>query len=322
MPFLVKLILGRVLLGLLTLFLVSLVVFAATQALPGNPASVILGRNAANPAEYQALRTELKLNRPLYEQYSGWLGGILRGNFGYSLAERGTKVTTLLRPRIVNSAILVFFAALLSIPLSMALGALSAVWRDSKFDSFVNTCNLGLAALPEFVIGILLVLLFATQVFKWLPSVSSLSPGVSYRSQMSLFILPMVTLALAVVPYITRMLRASMIEVLESEYVMMAGMKGLSRARIVWRHALPNAVGPTAQVVAINLAWLAGGIVTVEYLFGFPGIGAELVDAVSNRDMPVIQALCILIAALYVVFNLAADIVTILANPRLRTGQR
>jgi peptide/nickel transport system permease protein len=222
----------------------------------------------------------------------------------------------------VNSAILVSLAALISVPLSVAVGALSAVWRDSKFDSIVNIGNLALAALPEFVIGILLVLLFATQVFKWLPSVSYLNPQSSYGSQLKLFILPTATLALAVVPYISRMLRASTIEVLESDYVMMASMKGLSRARIVWRHALPNAIGPTAQVIAINLAWLAGGIVTVEYLFGFPGIGAELIDAVANRDMPVIQALCMLIAALYVVFNLIADVVTILVNPRLRTGER
>ena len=170
--------------------------------------------------------------------------------------------------------------------------------------------NLGLAALPEFVIGIFLVLLFATGVFKWLPSVSTVDSQAPLAGQMRLFILPTVTLVLAVIPYITRMLRASTTEVLESEYVMMARLKGLSESRVLWHHALPNAIIPTIQVIAINIAWLAGGIVTVEYLFGFPGIGSELVDAVANRDLPVIQALVLLVAAVYVLLNLAADILT------------
>ena len=321
MPPFLKLILIRLGLGLLTLWLVSLVVFAATQALPGDPARAILGKEAADKARYEALRKQLKLDRPLHKQYFGWLGDVAQGNMGRSIMS-DTPVTSLLRHRVVNSATLVFFAALISIPLSILIGALSAVWRDSRFDTTVNLGNLALAALPEFVIGIGVVLLFATTVFKWMPAVSLIDSGVSLFGQLKLFVLPAITLSLAVIPYVSRMLRASTIEVLESEYVMMARLKGLSGRLVLWRHALPNAIVPTLQVIALNLAWLAGGIVTVEYLFGFPGIGTGLVDAVANRDMPVVQALCLLIAVVYVTLNLLADIATILISPRLRTGLR
>ena len=231
-------------------------------------------------------------------------------------------MTSLLATRVRNSAFLVLIAALISVPVSILIGAFSAVWRDSRFDTSVTLANLGLAALPEFVTGILLILLFATAVFRWLPGVSRIQPDVSLASQLTLFILPAITLSLAVIPYVSRMLRASTIEVLESEYVMMARLKGLPGRLVLWRHALPNAIVPTIQVIALNLAWLAGGIVTVEYLFGFPGIGSALVDAVANRDLPVVQAICLLIAAVYVILNLIADIVTILISPRLRTGMR
>jgi peptide/nickel transport system permease protein len=331
----VRLIVLRLGLGIVTLWLVSLVVFFATQALPGDPAQAILGRQAANKAVYEALRKQLGLDQPLYAQYFGWLGGVVRGDMGDSIVQRGTfgsdvsdegvagaKVTALLKDRVLNSATLVLIAALISIPLSILIGALSAVRRDSKFDTSVNLANLLLAALPEFVIGIALVLLLATTVLHVMPAVSRIDSGASVLSQLELFILPAITLSLAVIPYVSRMLRASTIEVLESDYVMMARLKGLSGNLVLWRHALPNALAPALQVIALNLAWLAGGIVTVEYLFGFPGIGSALVDAVASRDMPMVQALCLLIAAIYVILNLIADIVTILISPRLRTGLR
>ena len=321
MPPLLKLILIRLGLGLLTLFLVTLVVFFATQALPGDAARSILGKEATKVARYEALRKELGLDRPVVTQYTSWLADVATGDFGSSLVGGGEKVTTLLQSRIVNSATLVFLAALISVPISIVIGATSAIWRDSRFDNVVNLGNLSLAALPEFVIGIVLVLFFATTVFKWLPSVSNINAFAPLSGQMLLFALPVATLVLAVIPYVSRMMRASTVEVLESEYVMMARLKGISESRVLWHHALPNAIVPTIQVIAICIAWLAGGI-TVEYLFGFPGIGSALVDAVANRDMPVVQALCLLIAAVYVVLNLLADILTILISPRLRTGLR
>jgi len=320
-PPLLKLILMRIGLGILTLFLVSIVVFGATQALPGDTAQAILGKESANKVRYEALRQQLGLNRPIVRQYASWLGGVVRGDLGNSLVQ-DVPVTQLLARRATNSFVLVFFAALMSIPLSLLLGSLTALRRDTKFDVSVSIGSLGLAALPEFVTGIVLILLFATQVFRWLPAVSRVDPDVPIAQQLELFILPALTLTLAVAPYITRILRASTIEVLESEYVMMARLKGLPERLVLNRHALPNALAPALQVTALNLAWLAGGIVVVEYVFNFPGIGSLLVDSVANRDMPMVQAICLLIAAVYVLANLTADILTILVSPRLRTGLR
>lgn len=317
---LLRLILIRVGLGLLTLFLVTVVVFGATQLLPGDAARAILGKDSADVARYLALRKELGLDRPLVAQYGSWLIGVLHGNLGYSLVGSQEKVTTLLRGPVTDSGVLVLLASVISVPLAILIGALSAVWRDSRFDNIVNVGNLALAGLPEFVIGIFLVLLFATSLFRWLPSVSNVNSMVPLSSQLNLFVLPVAALVLAVIPYISRMLRASTIEVLESEYIMMARLKGVSESRVLWHHAMPNAIVPTVQVIAMNIAWLAGGIVTIEYLFGFPGIGSALVDAVSNRDLPVVQAIVLLIAAFYVGLNLLADVIVILISPRLRTG--
>jgi peptide/nickel transport system permease protein len=321
MPPLLKLILIRIGLGVLTLLLVSVVVFAATQALPGDTAKAILGREAAEKARYEALRKQLGLDKPLIQQYTNWLGGVVTGDLGNSLVG-DQPVTQLLGRRVLNTFILVFIAALISVPVSLLLGSFTALRRDTKFDVGVTIGSLSLAALPEFVIGIFLILLFATQVFNVMPAVSRVDPGVPISQQLELFVLPALTLTLAVAPYITRILRASTIEVLESEYVMMARLKGLPERIVLNRHALPNALAPALQVTALNLAWLAGGVVVVEYLFVFPGIGSALVDAVANRDMPVVQAICLIIAGVYVVANLTADILTILVSPRLRTGLR
>jgi len=321
-PPLLRLILLRVGLGCVTLFLVSLVVFAATQALPGDPARAILGKGAANKAVYEGLREELGLNRPLQEQYLSWLQGVMTGDLGDSIVNRGTSVVTLLKPWVINSLYLLVITSLVSIPLSILIGAMQAYWRDRPFDHVTNVTNLVLSALPEFVIGLVLVLLLATSVFHVLPAVSQVIIGTPIYLQAEILVLPVITLCLATMPYTCRMLRASTIGVLDSEFVMMADLKGLPNRLVLWRHALPNALGPTFQVIALNLAWLTGGIVVVEYVFNYPGIGTALVKSVANRDMPVVQALCMLIAAVYVVTNLAADIATILVNPRLRTGMR
>ena len=321
MPPLLKLILIRIGLGVLTLFMVSVVVFVATQALPGDTARAILGREAANKARYEALREQLGLNQPMWQQYGSWLGGVVKGDLGNSLAQ-DEPVTSLIGRRVANTFTLVFIAALLSVPISLFLGSLTALRRDTKFDVTVTIGSLSLAALPEFVIGIILMLLFATQVLKLLPAVSTIDPEVPISQQLDKFILPALTLTLAVAPYITRILRASTIEVLESEYVMMARLKGLPERLVLNRHALPNALAPALQVTALNLAWLAGGVVVVEAVFNFNGIGSLLVDSVKNRDMPMVQAICLIIAAVYVIANLTADILTILVSPRLRTGLR
>jgi len=312
-------ILRRVLLGLLTLFLVSLVVFASTQALPSDPARAILGRTAT-PESLKALREQLRLSHSVVSQYTHWFGGMLTGDLGNSLAARGEPVTTVLGKRLENSAVLVLLAAVISIPLSILLGVISARRRDGPLDHAMSLVLLALAALPEFVVGIALVLLFATRVFHVLPAVSLIPPDSSPWRNLKELILPTATLVLAVSPYVARIMRASMVEVLESDFVEMARLKGLPDRHVLWRHAVPNAIAPAIQVIALNLAYLAGGIVVVEYGFAYPGIGSALVDAVANRDLPIVQALAVLIAAVYVGCNLLADIATILVSPRLRTS--
>lgn len=304
--------------GVLVLALVSVVVFAATQALPGDPAQAILGRTAT-PASLKALREQLNLDRPVLTQYTDWVTGLLHGDMGTSLAAR-EPVSTYLHDRLINSAFLVVIAGLISIPLSIAIGAYAALRRDGVFDAASSVGTLLLAALPEFVVGVTLVVVFATTVFPGLlPGISYLGPGQRPWDHPKEMLLPIFTLVIAVTPYVARIMRASMIEVLESDYVEMARLKGMPERLVIIRHALPNALGPTFQVIAINLAYLAGGVIVVEYVFNYAGIGGAMQDAVTTRDLPVVQALAMLIAALYVVLNMLADIATILVTPRLRT---
>jgi peptide/nickel transport system permease protein len=316
----VRFILRRIAFGLLTLLLVSIVVFAATQALPGNAAVAILGRTAT-PARVAALTRQLHLNRPVVAQYLSWLGGVVHGNFGTSAATQ-QPVTQLLSGRIDNSAFLVLVSALIAVPLSIVLGVLMAVRRDKPTDHVLSMITLALAALPEFVIGIGLVLLFATNLTHILPAVSLIPPGEHAWDVPNAVVLPAATLIFAVTPYISRIMRGSMVEVLESEYVTMARLKGLPNRTVIWRHAVPNAIVPAIQVSALQLAYMAGGVVVVEYVFSYPGIGAALVDSVGNRDIPTVQALTIIIASVYVVVNLVADLITIVVTPRLRTASR
>jgi peptide/nickel transport system permease protein len=310
-------ILRRILQGLLVLVLVSIVVFAATQALPGDPARAILGRGAT-PASLAALREQLHLNQPKVVQYLTWATGLLHGDAGRSFAAQ-EPVSTYLSDRIVNTGFLLLISGLISIPLSILIGAYAALWRDRPFDVITSLATLVFAALPEFVVGVALVLLFATTVFHFLPAITLIPPGGRPWDQPIALILPTLTLVLAVTPYVVRIMRASMVEVLESDYVEMARLKGLPERIVLRRHALPNALGPTFQVIAINLAYLAGGVIVVEYIFNYAGIGGALRDAVSNRDLPVVQAIAMIIAGLYVFLNLMADIATILVTPRLRT---
>jgi peptide/nickel transport system permease protein len=307
----------RLLLGLLVLFLVSILVFVATQLL-GDPAQAILGRDAT-PDRLAALRGQLHLDQSPVGQYLNWASGLLHGDFGTSLASK-EPVSQFLGPRLVNSAVLVFLAAVISIPLSIAIGSWAALKREKAFDTVSSNLMLVLAALPEFVVAVLLVIVFATTVFPGLlPAISPIQPGERPWNEPKELILPTATLVIVVSPYVARIMRASMVEVLESDYVEMARLKGMPERTVLVRHALPNAIGPVFQVIAINLAYLAGGIVIIEYVFNYSGIGSALQDAVVNHDVPVVQALAMLIAAVYVVVNLLADIATILVTPRLRT---
>ncbi len=315
-----KLVWRRLALGVLTLWLISLIVFAAVLALPGDAATAILGKEAT-PDRVAALREQLHLNDSVVSQYLQWISGVLTGSFGTSAATQ-QPVSTLLSDRVANSLFLVFCASVVAIPLSIGIGVWTAMKRDKPVDHVMSTTTLVLAALPEFVIGIGLILLFATGVFHWFPAVSLLAPGEKAWQDPRVVVLPAATLVLAVTPYISRIMRGSMVEVLESEYVTMARLKGLPERTVIWRHAVPNAIVPAIQVTALQLAWMAGGVVVVEYVFSYPGIGAALVDAVANRDMPVVQTVTMLAAGVYVLLNLLADLATIFVTPRLRTATR
>ncbi|MBE9375663.1 ABC transporter permease [Saccharopolyspora sp. HNM0983] len=315
-----RLLVKRILLGLVILWAVSVVVFLATQALPGDAARAILGKEAT-PERLAALRDQLHLDDPIWVQYFSWLGNMFQLDLGESYAS-GMPVTELLGSRLNNSVALMLCATAISVPLSIIVGTYSALRRDTAFDHTTSVLSLVLASLPEFVVGIVLVLIFSTGMLNLLPAVFVMTGSDSAWSDPVQLILPTATMVLAVSPYIVRIMRATMIEVLESEYVQQARLKGLPERTVIARHALPNAIGPVAQVIALQLAWLAGGVVLVEFLFRFPGIGFALVDAVNNRDLPVVQTLTLAIAAVYIVVNLLADIVSLATNPKVRSAAR
>jgi peptide/nickel transport system permease protein len=310
----------RAMLAAVTLVAISIIVFAATQLLPGNAAQAKLGKQAT-PAAVAALDRQLGLDKPALTQYLHFAGGLLRGNPGISLTS-GHPIMTDLVPLLENSAFLVVVAAAISIPISLLLGTLAAVRRDGILDEVSAFVQRVLASLPEFVIGLCLIALLATSVLRIFPAVSVIPPGSPPWDYMKLVWLPSLTLAIVVIPNIALIMRAAMVEVLESDYVEMARLSGTPEPRIVLRHALPNALGPAFQVIALNLAYLAGGVIVVESVFSYTGVGTALRNAVLDRDFPTAQVITMLIAAVYVLTNLLADVATLLVTPRLRTRAR
>jgi peptide/nickel transport system permease protein len=316
----VAFILRRLGLGLLTLFLISVIIFVATEVLPGDAARAALGR-AANLASLAALRAKLHLDQPVPLQYWHWLIDLGHGSFGTSLVN-GHQVSSLVAPRIVNTALLMAIAGLIGVPFAGTVGILAALRQGRRADAVLSVVAFVLAALPEFILGIALILLLATLVVQWLPPVSMVPPGISVLSRPRILVLPSLTLILVIFPYIFRMMRATMIDVLDSDYMEMARLKGLSGPRLILSHAMPNAIAPTLQVVALTFAYLAGGTVMVEYVFGYAGLGQGLMNAIQARDIPVIQFIVLLLAGFYVLLNIAADIAAVLVTPRLRTAGR
>jgi peptide/nickel transport system permease protein len=304
--------------GLVTLFVVSVLVFLATQVLPGNAAIAVLGRTAAgNPAAVHRLEVALHLNHGLLDQYWTWFSGLFTGHLGHSLAN-GQPVWGYVAPRLINSAVLILVTGVIGAVIGVTLGALAALRKDGWLDHVTAVTALAVTALPEFVVAIGLIILLSTVVSHLLPAVSLLPPNSYAWDAPRLLILPVLTLVIVIVPYIQRMMRAAMIEALESDYVEMARLKGVPRRRIVLMHALPNATAPTIQVIGLNFLYLAGGVVVVEYVFAFPGIGQGLVYAVDNRDIPVIQFIVVVLAAFYVFMNIVTDVIALLATPRHR----
>jgi peptide/nickel transport system permease protein len=315
----IRLIMVRVLIGVVTLWLVSVVIFAATQALPGNAAYAVLGRSAT-PARLHAYERLLHLDKPLINQYGSWIGGVLHGHFGASLANNES-VSALIGPRVVNSAVLVAISGVLSVLIAVAFGILTAAKRDTWLDHSASVLALAVIALPEFVVAVGLVIVFAVLVLHALPAVSALPPGSYPWQNITELILPVATLVIVIGPYTFRITRGAMIDALESDHVEMARLKGLSSRRVLLVHAFPSALPAVIQVIGLSLLYLAGGIVVVEYVFDYPGVGAALVDAVANRDIPTIQFLVLVLAAFYVAVNIATDVIALLASPRRRAAR-
>ena len=304
----------RLALGLLTLFAVSLIIFLGVELLPGDITQAILGQSAT-PETVAAFRRELRLDLPPHERYIEWLGGIVQGDLGQSLANK-REITELMGVRLQNTLFLAFIAAVISIPLALGLGILAALYRNTLYDRTVNVFTLSSISFPEFFVAYILILVLSVQL-GWFPSISNIGQELGFWDRVYRSILPAMTLTLVVVAHMMRMTRAAIINLLASPYIEMANLKGLPRGRIIVKHALPNALAPIINVVVINLAYLVVGVVIVEVVFVYPGLGQLLIDAVRSRDIPVVQATGLLFAAAYILLNLTADVLSIVTNPRL-----
>jgi peptide/nickel transport system permease protein len=311
----------RLLTGVLTLLVVSVLVFAATEVLPGDAASAVLGKTAS-PAQVTQMRHLMGLDKPASQRYLEWLGGFVRGDLGDSAAgfASGTRapIWGQISEKVANSFILAAFVTLFLIPLSLLLGVIAAVRAGRTVDHAISLTTLAVVSLPEFVIGSLLIVLFFTWL-NLLPPVSLLAPGESPLGHPRLLVLPVLTLLAATLAGAIRMVRAGMIETLRSDYVRMAQLNGFPARLVVSRYALRNALAPAVQVFAQSIQYLVGGIIVVEYLFNYPGLGKELVDAVAIRDVREVQSVALLIAAFCIAVNILADLLVVLLVPKLRT---
>jgi peptide/nickel transport system permease protein len=315
----VRTVLQRLGLGLLTLFAVSIIIFASLEMLPGGFAQAILGQ-AATPETVAQFNKELGLDRSAVVRYVEWIAGVVRGDFGVSYAGVGgtvrRSVSDLIAPRLYNTFFLAIMTAIIAVPLALFLGIMAALYRNSIFDRAVNSVTLTAIALPEFFIAYVLVFFFAVKL-RWFPPLSTVSQTTPLLEHAWRALLPAITLTLVIVAHMMRMTRAAIINLLSSPYIEMARLKGLPAREVIIKHALPNAWAPIATVIAFNLAYLVVGVVVVEVVFVYPGIGQLMVDAVSSRDMPVVQACALVFAATYILLNLSADIISIITNPRL-----
>lgn len=305
----------RIALGFLLLIAVSALIFAGTQILPGDVAQAILGQSAT-PEALANLRRDLGLNEPAYIRYFQWLGGVVTGDLGTALSN-GQDIASSLGKRLYNTLFLASVAAVISVPLAILLGLLAVRYRNRWPDKLISGATLASISLPEFFIGYVLIYFVAVQL-GWFPSVATVYEGMGFGQRLSAVALPAATLTLVVLAHMMRMTRAAILNVMQSAYIETAELKGVSAFDIIRKHAFPNAIAPIVNVVMINLAFLVVGVVVVEVIFVYPGMGQYLVDHVTKRDVPVVQACGLVFAAFYIGLNLVADIVAILANPRLR----
>ncbi|BCG76839.1 ABC transporter permease [Mesorhizobium sp. 113-3-3] len=310
-----KLIAQRIALGILLLLAISVLIFAGTQILPGDVAQAILGQSAT-PESLANLREQLGLNDPAYVRYFHWLGGVLTGDLGTAMSS-GQDIATSIKGRLWNTLFLAFWAAVVAVPLAIILGLIAVRYRNGWVDKLISGLALASTSFPEFFIGYLLVYFFAV---KWqiFPAISTVYDGMPLGERMQAIALPATALTLVVLAHMMRMTRAAILNVMQSAYVETAELKGLSAFAVIRKHAFPNAIAPIINVVMLNLAYLIVGVVVVEVIFVYPGMGQYLVDHVTKRDVPVVQAVGLIFAAVYISLNIIADIAAIVANPRLR----
>ena len=310
-----RLIAARVGLALLTLLIVSALVFALTGLLPGDAAQQALGQ-AATPEQVAALRHQFGLDQPALQRYFEWLVHVVTGNFGTSLSN-DMPVSGLIATRLPNSLMLAGLTTLVSVPVALLIGILSAMFRGSLLDRVLNVLTLSTVAVPEFLIATIAVLIFAVKL-RWLPALSYLSEVTSFGALVRIYAMPVTTLCCVIVAQMARMTRVAVLDQLNAPYVEMARLKGASPSRIVLRHVLPNTIGPIANAIALSLSYLFGGVVIVESIFNYPGLASLMVDAVTNRDMPLVQGCVMVFCAAYLILVLIADLCQIISNPRLR----
>ena len=311
----VSIVLKRLGLGLVTLLVISIIIFGAVELLPGDIAQAVLGQGATDE-NLAALREQLGLNEAAPVRYLKWLGGAVTGDFGSSLVSQ-TPVAEAIGQRFANTLFLALYAAVIAVPVAIFLGVLVALFRNSVFDRVANVVTLTSISSPEFFLGYILILFLAVNG-GYFPAIAKIDDDMSFIDKLDRTFLPALTMVLVVVAHMMRMTRASIINLLASPYVEMARLKGVPAWKVIVKHTLPNAWAPVINVVALNLAYLITGVVLVEVVFVYPGIGQLLVDAVTKRDFPVVQACCLIFAATFILLNLAADVGSILTNPRLR----
>ena len=310
-----KLIAQRIALGILLLLAVSVLIFAGTQILPGDVAQAILGQSAT-PESLANLREQLGLNDPADIRYFRWLGGVVTGDLGTAMSS-GQDIATSIKGRLWNTLFLAFWAAIVAVPLAIILGLIAVRYRNGWVDKLISGLALASTSFPEFFIGYVLVYFFAV---KWqiFPGISTVYDDMPFGERMQAIALPATALTLVVLAHMMRMTRAAILNVMQSAYVETAELKGLSAFNVIRKHAFPNAIAPIINVVMLNLAYLIVGVVVVEVIFVYPGMGQYLVDHVTKRDVPVVQAVGLIFAAVYISLNIIADIAAIVANPRLR----
>lgn len=315
----IKLVLQRIVMGLVTLVFVSGIVFVSVEALPGDSCTAYLGRLASGQ-RLENCRQDFGIERPALIRYAEWTTGALKGDLGISM-KRNKPISDIIGNRLRNTLLLGLSAALIGVPLALFLGIIAGLWRDRRPDLWISMIAIIAMTIPEFVNATLLILVFSIWL-GWVPGIVTTPPNAPMIEFLSDIILPVAALALVMTAHILRMVRTSVINVMGSDYIQMAILKGVPYWRMVFKHVLPNALLPTINLVALTIAWLLGGVVVIEVVFNYPGLGRLTIDAISDRDLALVQAIALLLAAVYIGLNLFADLLTLVANPRLRTMRR